>query len=68
MLPVIAFGDSTPIPEEALDTIIKLSQQFIYAAEWQDGDVALVDNYRVMHGRYPYRGNRKRQVVVCLAR
>jgi alpha-ketoglutarate-dependent taurine dioxygenase len=36
--------------------------------EWQDGDVALVDNYRVMHGRYPFSGTRKRKVVVCLAR
>ncbi|MEL0066468.1 MAG: SyrP protein, partial [Gammaproteobacteria bacterium] len=32
------------------------------------GDIALIDNYRVMHGRYPYSGTRKRQVLVCLAK
>ncbi len=67
-LPVLTFGDGDAIPEEMLDTLAELSRQFVYAAEWQDGDIALVDNYRVMHGRYPYRGQRKRQVVVCLAR
>ena len=35
---------------------------------WQKGDIELVDNHRVMHGRYPYRGNTNRQVLVCLAR
>ncbi|MEM9623574.1 MAG: TauD/TfdA family dioxygenase [Pseudomonadota bacterium] len=67
-LPVLTFGNSEPIPEAVMDALVTLSAQFVYAAQWQDGDVALVDNYRVMHGRYPYSGNRKRQVVVCLAR
>ena len=66
-LPVLTFGDDELIPEEILDTIVELSRQFVYAAQWQDGDIALVDNYRVMHGRYPYSGAKKRQVVVCLA-
>jgi alpha-ketoglutarate-dependent taurine dioxygenase len=26
---------------------------------WQQGDVALVDNYRVMHGRRPFEGERR---------
>jgi hypothetical protein len=67
-LPVLTFGDGGLIPEEILEAIIELSNQFVHAAQWQDGDVALVDNYRVMHGRYPYGGDKKRQVVVCLAR
>ncbi len=67
-LPVLTFGDDDLIPEEILDAIVELSSRFVYAAEWQDGDVALVDNYRVMHGRYPYSGDKKRRVVVCLAR
>ena len=67
-LPVLTFGDGSLIPEDVLEAVVELAGQFVYAAEWQDGDVALVDNYRVMHGRYPYSGDRKRQVVVCLAR
>ena len=67
-LPVITFGNDELIPEEVLNTVADLSHQFVYPAQWQDGDVALVDNYRVMHGRYPYSGSRKRKVLVCLAR
>ncbi len=67
-LPVLTFGNNELIPQEILESIVEISNQFVYAVEWRDGDVALVDNYRVMHGRYPYSGAKKRQVVVCLAR
>ena len=65
---VLTFGNGEQIPEDVLEALIDLSRRFIYPVEWQDGDVALVDNYRVMHGRYPYAGARKREVLVCLAR
>ena len=67
-LPVVTFGNDDLIPEAIMDTIVELSHQFVYAAQWQDGDIALVDNFRVMHGRYSYSGDKKRRVVVCLAR
>ena len=51
----ITFGDGTAIPIEGLELVVKLS------------DVALVDNYMAMHGRRPYSGERKRQVLVALA-
>ncbi|MEK9871903.1 MAG: TauD/TfdA family dioxygenase, partial [Gammaproteobacteria bacterium] len=56
-----------PIPDAALEKIVALSEAFTVPLNWQDGDIALIDNYRVMHGRYPYSGARKRQVLVCLA-
>lgn len=62
----ITFGDGTPIPKEGLTRITELAQTFTFDLEWQDGDVALVDNYRAMHGRRPYSGDRKRQVLVAL--
>ncbi len=67
-LPVLTFGNEDLIPEEILDTLVEMSHAYVYAAQWQDGDIALVDNYRVMHGRYPYSGAKKRRVVVSLAR
>ncbi len=67
-LPVVTFGNDDLISEEIMDALVEISQQFIYAAQWQDGDIALVDNYRVMHGRYSYGGDKKRRVVVSLAR
>ncbi|WP_421132088.1 TauD/TfdA family dioxygenase [Alteromonas sp. A079] len=62
----ITFGDGAPIPKEGLTRITELAQRFTFDLEWQDGDVALVDNYRAMHGRRPYSGERKRQVLVAL--
>lgn len=64
----LTFGNDEAIPEEALTELAKLARDYTIPLDWQDGDVALVDNHRVMHGRYPYSGSRKRQVVVCLAR
>ena len=47
--------------------IVELSKAFTYDLQWQDGDVALVDNKMTMHGRRPYSGERKREVLVALA-
>jgi len=66
--PLLTFGNGEHIPVEVLIEIVDLSQQFTVPAEWQDGDVALIDNHRVMHGRYSYSGEQKRKVIVCLAR
>jgi len=64
----LIFGDDSAIPEEALAELSNISKEFILPLKWEDGDVALVDNHRVMHGRYPFSGSRKRSVVICLAR
>jgi len=63
----IIFGYNSPIPKDGLNLITQLSEDFTYDLDWQDGDVVLIDNYRVMHGRRPYKGDRKRQVLVALA-
>lgn len=66
--PLLTFGNGEPIPEEALAALIELAADYTTPVDWQDRDIALVDNHRVMHGRYPYSGERKRRVVVCLAK
>lgn len=63
----LAFGDGSAIPKECLERIALLSQDFTFDLQWQDGDVALLDNKITMHGRRPYSGERKRQVLVALA-
>jgi alpha-ketoglutarate-dependent taurine dioxygenase len=63
----ITFGDETAIPFAGLELAVKLSEKYTFDLPWQDGDVALVDNYMTMHGRRPYSGERKRQVLVALA-
>ena len=62
----ITFGDGSAIPKEGLERVSTLAEDFTFDLEWQDGDVAIVDNYRAMHGRRPYSGDRKRVVLVAL--
>ncbi|BDX08359.1 protein AmbD [Planctobacterium marinum] len=63
----ITYGDGSHIPKDGLELINDLAHQFTFDLAWQDGDVAIVDNYMAMHGRRPYSGERKRQVLVALA-
>jgi hypothetical protein len=63
----ITFGDGSAIPIAGLELIVALAEQFTFDLPWQDGDVALVDNYLTMHGRRPFSGERKREVLVALA-
>lgn len=55
----IRFGDGSPIPVEVMATVIELSDALTFDLQWQTGDVALVDNFLVMHGRRPYKGERR---------
>ncbi|MEL0316079.1 MAG: TauD/TfdA family dioxygenase, partial [Halieaceae bacterium] len=32
---------------------------------WQAGDIALLDNYKVMHGRRPFAGTRSVLASLC---
>jgi alpha-ketoglutarate-dependent taurine dioxygenase len=63
----LAFGDGSAIPKTGLERIAALSENYTFDIQWQDGDVALLDNKITMHGRRPYSGERKRQVLVALA-
>ncbi len=63
----ITFGDDSHITPESLNLVVELSKDFTFDIEWQDGDMALVDNKMAMHGRRPFSGERKRQVLVALA-
>lgn len=55
----VDFGDGTPIPLEYLETIRETTRQHIVSTRWQQGDLLMVDNMLVAHGRTPFAGNRK---------
>ena len=63
----VTFGDGSRISADDLDEIVRLSKAYTYDLCWQDGDIALLDNNLCMHGRRPYSGQRRRQVLVVLA-
>ena len=64
----LRFGDDSLIPVAALQRVAALAERHTYDLRWQDGDIALVDNHRVMHGRRGYSGTRQRLVLVSLAK
>lgn len=49
--PCITFADGTEIPDTLLAEFRRLTAEVTEELDWQDGDLALIDNTRVMHGR-----------------
>jgi len=64
----LCFGDNTALEKSSLDTIVAIAESLSYNVPWQDGDVVVLDNNLVMHGRRPFSGERKRKVLVVLGR
>jgi len=55
----VTFGDGTPLDQDAMSVAAELAESLTFEIAWQQGDVALVDNYSVMHGRRPFVGTRR---------
>ncbi len=55
----ITFGDGTPLDRDAVAEAIELGDELSFDTPWEAGDVAMVDNYVVMHGRRTFSGTRK---------
>jgi hypothetical protein len=52
------FGDGGPIPRAYIHAIREAIWAETVTFPWQRGDMLLVDNLRLGHGRLPYRGKR----------
>lgn len=59
------YGDGTPIEDDVLDHIRAAYQQETISFPWRVGDILLLDNMLMAHGRSTYTGPRK--VVVGMA-
>lgn len=60
----ITFGNGDPIDQDDMNVIIEIADKVTFDLQWHAGDVALLDNYQVMHGRRPFEG--KRRVLASL--
>lgn len=53
------YGDGTPIEPSVLDELREIYRQETVAFPWEKGDVLMLDNMLVAHGRSPFVGTRK---------
>lgn len=53
------FADGAPISEELRQDLLDTAVRIEVAVPWQTGDILMVDNSRVMHGRRPFTGSRE---------
>ncbi|KML53603.1 MULTISPECIES: TauD/TfdA family dioxygenase [Burkholderia] len=60
----IRYGDGSPMPYDDLAAIYDALDDEELSFPWQAGDVLVVDNMLVAHGRNPYRGARDTQVML----
>jgi alpha-ketoglutarate-dependent taurine dioxygenase len=52
-------GDGSEITVEAVELLVQAHREAELAVRWAAGDVLLIDNTVVAHGRRPYRGQRE---------
>ncbi len=53
------FGDGSEIAVAQLETVREISAQSAVVYPWRKNDVLVLDNVLTMHGRKPYRGERR---------
>jgi L-ascorbate metabolism protein UlaG (beta-lactamase superfamily)/alpha-ketoglutarate-dependent taurine dioxygenase len=59
------YGDGSPIESDVLEELRAAYQEEMIEFAWKEGDVMVLDNMTVCHGRAPYNGQRR--VAVAMA-
>lgn len=59
----VYYGDLSPIPAADLEHIDQVSRKHITSIKMQPGEVVFVDNYRMLHGRDVFEGEREHAVA-----
>ncbi len=49
--PRYTLADGAPVTPDEIEEIREIAEEFTHEINWQDGDIAVLDNTRVMHGR-----------------
>jgi alpha-ketoglutarate-dependent taurine dioxygenase len=57
------YGDGSEIPDSDMERVRDAIWRNLVVFRWQVGDVLMIDNFGIAHGRMPYRG--PRHVIVC---
>jgi len=59
------FGNGEEIPEKYLWEITETHFEHAVKFQWENGDVLMLDNMLMAHGRMPFKGERKILVSMC---
>ena len=51
----ITYGDGSSLDPSEIERVCELADDITFDLPWQDGDLALVDNYLCMHGRRSFK-------------
>lgn len=62
----VYFGNGSPIDDASLDCIRGVYRDTAVTFPWQAGDILMLDNLLVAHGRTAFTGN-QRKVIVAMA-
>jgi len=54
----VRMEDGAPVPGAAIKELMALNQRLAVPVAWSAGDVLMIDNTRVLHGRAAFRGPR----------
>jgi len=60
----VYYGDGSPIENAVIEHIAQAYNQETIAFSWREGDVLMLDNMLVAHGRNPFAGPRK--IIVAM--
>jgi hypothetical protein len=50
------YGDGTPIPRDFVTRMLEIQDEITVKVPWKQGDIVLLDNHIVQHGRLPWIG------------
>ena len=54
------------MPLEPVEFALRICEELAVDVQWERGDVALIDNFTVMHARRPWTGDGPRRVLASL--
>ncbi len=64
---LVRLENGKEIPEEVKEDLRTVTQRLAIPIPWQKGDVAMIDNTRLLHGRLPFN-DKNRQIYVRMAK
>lgn len=62
----VTYGDGSAFDDADVQSAVEIAYELAFDLPWESGDVALIDNYQVMHGRRPFQGQRSVLASLCL--